>query len=274
MRLSSIFTRTPKENKRIKLVAATVFTVSVICNALANILPINGENTGAISDSYPNLFAPAGFTFSIWGVIYVMLAGYCVYQFASVRRKQSKVTESVIQRITPYFIAASALNGSWIFAWHYRMIGLSLGIIVGLLICLIAINNILRKESYRRADQFWVKVPFSIYFGWVTIAVIANVTTWLVSMGWGGWGISDPVWTMVVLVTGAIIALVTAFRNTDPVYLAVPIWAYFGIFYKHISPAGFDEAYMQVITVLILLLGVFVGAMLMLRNTIVGYFRR
>ena len=246
------------ENISLKVAAVVAFVVMVTSNALANIIPINGNNTGEVSDAYANLFAPIGFTFSIWGVIYALLAVFCIYQFKKFRTKKSKVSEKVLNNILPYFIASSILNSIWIFAWHYRQIGLSTLIIIAILGCLVKIVAVLSRENYTKRDYLFVRLPFSVYFGWLTVAVIANITTWLVAIDWNTWGFSQSFWTIVVLVIGALIGTITAEKNRDAVYLAVFVWAYFGILAKHLSSAGFNGQYEQIITVLVVILGLFV----------------
>lgn len=251
------FKRKQREETVLKTIAVVTFVVMVLVNALANILPINGRNTGEISDSYANLFAPIGFTFSIWGVIYVLLAGFCVYQYAKIRGTDSQVGEDALSRILPYFIASSILNTLWIFAWHYDYIGLSTLLITGMLINLGYIVHLLRAQTMTRKDYLLIRVPFSVYFGWITVAVIANITTWLVSIGWDGFGFSGSFWTIAVVAIGALIALIVTERNRDLGYLLVIMWAYFGILAKHLSDSGFDGKYESIITTLVLLLTVF-----------------
>lgn len=138
----------------------------------------------------------------------------------------------------PWFIASSVL------------------LIVGILLCLIKVDLILRDsdEGLAKRDYLFVRLPFSVYFGWITIAAMANVTTWLVSIGWDGWGFSDVFWTQALLAVGAGIALLVFEKFQDVAYLLVIIWAYFGILAKHLSGGGFNEQYPQIITLLVVLI--------------------
>ncbi len=265
--------RKTKENIELKIAAVIAFTVTIIINALANILPINGVTSGEVSDSYPNLFAPIGFTFSIWSVIYLLLIGFCIYQFSRFRNKKSKATEKTLSDILPYFILTSLLNAIWIFSWHFKHIGLSVILIILILICLSRIMNELRALEYKRIDQLLIKTPFSIYYGWVTVATIANITTWLVSTGWNALQISDVFWVSTVLVIGLLIGLIKSERNRDPVFLAVFAWAYFGILSKHIAGSGFNEQYPTVITLLIASIGIIFYKLYTQRSIIRNYFR-
>ncbi|MEI7511498.1 MAG: tryptophan-rich sensory protein [Candidatus Peregrinibacteria bacterium] len=231
------------KNLVLKILAATAYIIMVAVNFLANSLPINNRSTGQISDDYPNLFTPTGFTFSIWGLIYLLLAGYVLYQF----RKNSKKTEELINTINPLFIATSLANISWIFAWHYDFISLSVVIMTVLLFLLIKIADILRIEQCISWEKLFICAPFSIYFGWITVATIANITVFLVSIGWGGFGIPDFVWTSIILMVGALIGILRMRKDENIVYGLVLIWAYFGILFKHLSSDGFGGQYPSII---------------------------
>jgi hypothetical protein len=242
------------KNTFIKVVAGLAYVAMVVVNFLANGLPINNRSTGEISDAYPNLFAPAGPAFSIWGLIYLLLAGYVFYQFV----KKDENTESLIQKINPFFIATSVANISWIFAWHYDYLGLSVLIMGLLLVLLIKIANILRTEQFSGVEKVTIWSAFSVYFGWITVATIANITVFLVSIGWDGFGISDIVWTIIVLIVGSIIGILRMYKDKNIIYGLVVIWAYLWILFKHFSATGFDGQYQSIIVTTILCLIVFI----------------
>jgi hypothetical protein len=224
----------------------------VVMNLLANILPINGVTTGQVSDSFENLFAPAGVTFSIWGLIYLLLGGYTLYHLGLFRDHQSKSTTSLFNRIGVLFSISSLANASWVLVWHNYMILLSLLLIVVVLVCLIKINELTARESFTGRDYFFIRLPFSIYFGWITIATIANVTILLVSIGWGGFGLAESTWAVIILLVGLIIATATMIKNRDIAYGLVIVWAYAGILLRHISPEGFGGQYPAVITTVVI----------------------
>jgi hypothetical protein len=242
------------KNQLIKILAGVAYAAMVVVNFLANGLPINDRSTGEISDAYPNLFAPAGLTFSIWGLIYLLLAGYVVYQFT----KSGRQREGLFEKINPYFIATSLANIAWIFAWHYDYIGLSVLIMAALLVFLIKIADILRAEQFDNTqDKLFIRAPFSVYFGWITVAAIANITIFLVSIGWGGFGIADHVWTATILLVGALIGILRMNKDKNIPYGLVLIWAYLGILLKHLSDSGFSGQYPIVIGAVIVCLGLF-----------------
>lgn len=234
-----------------KIFAGLAYVAMVVVNFLANSLPINNRSTGEISNAYPNLFAPAGLTFSVWGLIYLLLAGYVIYQFVGSSQKK----EALLKKINPFFIATSIANILWIFAWHYDYIGLSVLIMAGLLFCLIKIADIIHLQKLSSLEKALISTPFGVYFGWITVAAIANITVFLVSVSWNGFGISDFIWTSIILLIGTLIGILRIHKDRNMAYGLVLIWAYIGILIKHLSPSGFKEEYSSIIlTVIICLL--------------------
>lgn len=230
-----------------KVFVLGTYVAMIAVNVLANALPINGMNTGEVSDSYPNLFAPAGRTFAIWGVIYLLLGLYSLYQAGLFQSKDKPVNGALLNKIGIIFAVSSLLNTVWIFAWHYQMIPLSFVLLTLVLVCLILISQTIGREELSVKERFFIRLPFSIYFGWVTVATIANITTLLVSLNWNRFGISEVIWTVTVLCVGFIIGASTMIRNRDIGYGLVLIWAYFGIWTKHSSSGEFAGQYGLVI---------------------------
>ncbi|ARF18881.1 TspO/MBR family protein [Sporosarcina ureae] len=235
-----------QENTSILLRIAIVITYAIMitANALANILPLNGQTTGEISDKYGNLFAPAGFTFSIWSLIYFLLLLHVIYQLGLFQKKKNP---KLLSQVGIWLCISSVLNASWIVLWHYEYLLLSVIVMLFMLLTLIRINILIFNASLTRREAFFIKLPFSIYFGWITIATIANITAFLVSIDWDGLGLSDVKWTMIILFFGAAIGILTTIRRLDIAYALVLIWAYYGIYSKHISEMGFNGEYPSVI---------------------------
>jgi len=249
--------KSTKINPKLRIVAAVSFVVMLVVNGIAGATTwLNGINTGQVSDSFPNLFAPAGYTFGIWSVIYLLLAAYVVYQLNTKRRMGALLKQSTISAITPLFIASSLINTVWIFAWQYQVMWLSAVLIIGLLVTLILINNRLREQDFSPVERLIVKTPFSIYFGWITVATIANIVTMLVSYSWDGFGMTDLFWMTAISIIGALIGLVVMHRNRDCAYGAVFVWAYMGILVKHISESGWNQEYPVVVGMLVALISV------------------
>jgi len=215
------------------------FLLVLIVNGLANSLPLGGNTTGELSDLYPNLFTPAGLTFSIWGVIYLALIGFIVYQARDLFAK-NKIEMPYLKVINGYFLLSCLANAGWIFAWHYKQVLLSLVAMLILLYSLISIYMLL-DISRKQVDSsifYFVHLPFSLYLGWITVATIANITAVLVHYQWNGWGLSEVFWTLLVILAGTAIAFINIIQRGDIAYSAVIIWAYLGIIIKRYSVSG------------------------------------
>jgi len=218
-------------------------------NALANILPINNLTTGQVSDSFPNLFAPTGLTFSIWGLIYLLLGAYTAFQIFS--KKPNSKLSAIINSL---FILSSFVNSAWIFAWHYKILWLTVLLMLTLLASLIKIADILNQEKLNSKEKLIYKIPFGVYFGWITVATIANITGFLVSIGWDGFGLPDTTWMIIILFVGFGVAAWRMHLDSNLAYGLVPVWAYYGIWLKHTMPSGFNNSYPTVVTAVIICL--------------------
>lgn len=194
-------------------------------NALANILPINGQTTGEISDSFNSLVTPAGYVFSIWGVIYALLAAFAVYQALPAQKNNLR-----LRTLGYAFVWSCVFNFSWIIVWHYNLYLLSLvcmlGILASLIICYQRLGT--GQTEVSRAEYFAVRLAFSVYLGWITAATILNITVVLLSFGITG-GAAGPVWGALVVLAALGIATTVLFRREDLAYALVLVWAFVGI---------------------------------------------
>ncbi len=206
------------------------FIITVAVNALANTLPLNGLNTGQISDRFDVYFVPAGYVFSIWGVIYLGLAAFVIYQALPAQRDNPR-----LNRVGYWFVLSSIANVTWLFLWHYEQFVLSLFAMIAILLSLIVIYTRLEigRTVVSLAERWFVRVPFSIYLGWITVATIANLTSVLDFVNWSGWGITAEVWTVIMLIAAGIIAAAVSLTRRDAAYLLVLVWALAGIAVKH-----------------------------------------
>jgi len=226
------------------------FLGTVVVNALANILPINNLTTGALSDLYPNLFVPAGLTFAIWGLIYVLLGIFAIYPLTPGARRDPQKTEFV-QRIGPWFFVSCLANIGWIFAWHYQILPLSLVFMLILLGCLLAIYLRLKvgKSEATKAERYLAHLPFSVYLGWITIATIANVTALMVDINWNALGLGQQFWAVAVIIVGIAIALSVLFTRKDIFYCLVVDWALLGILLKRLSDTTIADQSVLIVTI-------------------------
>lgn len=207
------------------------FLGMVVMNYLANALPLNGKNTGELSDAYPNLFVPVGLTFSIWGVIYLLLLLWVGAQWFRKENTQQ------VEEVGWLFVLSSALNSVWIVAWHWMALVPSVLIMVSLFVTLIAINLRIRKGHTDTGEFSVAKAAIGIYQGWLSIALIANITTLLVHIGWRGAPLTETIWTITVMVIGALIALYFMLGRRQIWHGAAVAWALLGIYLKRAALA-------------------------------------
>jgi hypothetical protein len=209
--------------RRLITIFFTLATLTV--NALANILPFNGQTTGEISDRFPIRFVPAGYVFSIWGLIYLGLLAFAIYQVHPAQRKTT-----VLDDIAPLYWLASLTNSIWIVLWHYEFFTLTIFVMAVLLLSLIAIY---RKVKYAgqpgRGFRWCVQLPFSIYLGWISVASIANASQLLYFLNWDAWGFSAELWAVFMLVVATVLGLTMLRRERDWAYALVLAWAFAGI---------------------------------------------
>ncbi len=199
-----------------------LFLAVVVVNGMANAIPINGLTTGEVSAKYPSLFTPDGFTFAIWGLIYLSLAAFVVYQALPAQRNSA-----AIAGIGIWFRLNCLANALWIFAWHYGFLVITLLLMLGILVTLIQIFRSIDSQT-----SLLIKIPFSLYTGWIAVATIANISVLQTAWSLNDSGLSAVQWTWLKLaIVGAIGAIVIG-RTRNTVFLAVIAWAAFGIFSK------------------------------------------
>jgi translocator protein len=221
--------------KRITLTQVLVFVATLVTlavNALANILPFNGQTTGAISDRFQVYFTPAGYVFAIWGVIYLGLLFFSVYQLLP-----SQAADPVLGRVRILYLISALANCLWIFLWHYNQLNATGVVMLVLLLSLVAIYLILgighvggRAES--RWERWLVHLPFSIYLGWISVATIADWTAILWNAGWNGGSIGPQIWTVLMMLAATTLTVLMLTTRRDLAYALVSVWALAGIAYR------------------------------------------
>ena len=225
-------------------------SVVLVINFLANYLPIGGRTTGEVSSSYPSLFTPAGFTFSIWGLIYLFLIAYAIYQLLP--RNKYRTT---FDRINRHFVINCAANTFWILCWHFEFITLSLVLMTVILTSLIGIYRyILPGKLQGVRDHLFVKIPFSLYLGWITVATLANISIEQTVIGMDNWIMTKTVWVFVELALAGAVGTVMVIRYKDPIFGGVVVWAAYGITDKQAdTPEVAGAAAVVMILVLVIL---------------------
>ena len=225
-----------KGNRTLLVALNTIgLLVTLVMNTLASVLPLNGLDTGTISDSIPNLFVPAGLTFSVWGIIYTLLIIFIVYQIVLVRKKAD--AHDPIIKIGYWFFISCIANSLWIVAWHWQLQLFSIVMMLVLLGSLIIMHTALRSgnEVPTTNRKIAVYIPISVYLGWITVATIANFTSVLVVLGWNRFGLSEVFWTVLVIIVAIIVNVMAVIIRKDIWFALVGFWAILGIYLKRSS---------------------------------------
>ncbi|TWT24094.1 tryptophan-rich sensory protein [Planomicrobium sp. CPCC 101110] len=233
------------------LVMTIAFLSIVIFNALANILPINGQTTGGISNRLPVLITPAGYVFSIWSIIYILFAIWIVGWW--IRVKNGEIPSA---KITLYFTLSAVFNIVWLFLWHYEHFGWSIAAIIAYLLAVAGLY-LQYKNTERKATE---RMPVSVNLGWLIVAAITNINYVLIYYNWSGFGLSDQLWTVIMLTVATAIALHIRFHHFDVPLALVFIWAFIGIAVKN----GTDE--LLVTTASLFLSGVIATGILLIKK--------
>lgn len=238
-----------KEKRSLKWLNLIAFIIMIAVNVAANIIPLNGYTTGAVSSKYPNLFAPANFTFTIWGLIYVLMLVFLLSQIGS---PNSHIGIPISTLIGPWFITSCVANVLWIFSWHYDYIGISLAMIFLLLLSLIVINSRIDTAYFDSMRANIARFGFRIYLGWICAAALANTSVLLAKQGWEQYGLLEIFWTIIAILTGTVIGIWFIALSKRNASAAAIIWAYGGILMKHLSKNGYHAQYGAIIVVLII----------------------
>lgn len=206
--------------------------LALTVNVIASTLPLNGQDTGEISDRFQVYFVPAGYVFAIWGVIYIGWIAFTIFQFQSSQKDSPR-----LRRLGYLFAFSNLANAAWLFCWHFNLFGLSVLVMLALLGLLIAsyLRLDVNRASVSRVEFWSVDVLFSIYLGWITVATVANIADWLYLVEWNGFGISAQTWAIIMLIVASLLGLAMALTRRDAAYLVVLVWAFVGIAVKQVS---------------------------------------
>jgi hypothetical protein len=216
--------------RQIVVILSVAITLAI--NALANIIPLNNLTTAEISDSFQVLFVPAGYVFAIWGVIYLGLVVFAVYQALPQHK-----TDPVMRKVGYPFALSGVANSVWIFLWHYQYFLLTLVAMLSLLVLLIYIYLRLEigQKPVKLIERWMVQIPISIYLGWISVATIANISDVLDYLGWDGGGIQAATWTVIMLAVALVLGVVISLTRRDVFFVLVLAWAFVGIAVKQAS---------------------------------------
>lgn len=208
-----------------KILVLLSTALMLVVNILSNIVPFNNQTTAQISDSFKVFFVPAGYVFSIWGIIYIALIAFNIYLFLPAQKDNKKLS-TILKAV----VITNLANSAWIFLWHYNQLALSVVVMLVLLATLIYIYlKFSVRKDLTKHEVYYVKLPFSIYLGWISVATIANITVLLYSLSWNGFGIEGSVWASILVLVAATLAIIMLLRHRDVAFSAVIVWALVGI---------------------------------------------
>lgn len=225
--------------KRIRILAilnAMFFLVHLVSSQLTQLELLNSQTFGEVSNKYPSLFTPAGVTFAIWGVIYLALAVFCIYHIVKAFKADAGYEANAdVQRIGFLFILNNLATGAWTIAWVYEWLLISVFLMLVQLITLLLIQ--FRVGIYNptcsSASRWFTQFPLSIYFGWICIATVANISAALVGFGWDGFGISPESWAIIIIAVASLTTIFVVLNRRNPYVGLVTVWALYGIVLKH-----------------------------------------
>jgi hypothetical protein len=216
-------------------VAAVISTI--IMNALVNLLPLNGVNTGQVSDSYPNLFTPPGYVFSIWGIIYSLAIIFMVYQ-----ARPSQRNEYYLSEIGVFYFLSAVLNISWLFIFHYSYGVPSVYLFSVIVLLLLLVDLILiylrlgiGAKEVTTTERIAVHLPFSVYLGWISLASIASVASALNVLSPNIPVTMQAYGAAFMLVVALILSILMIYQRKDYAFGLVVIWASIGIAIKQME---------------------------------------
>lgn len=223
------------------IVNGVALVSTIVMNYLSNTGVFNGQTMKTVSDAYFNYFTPAGYAFSIWGLIYLALFAFVFYSGRTLFN--SKTQEPILEKIGLWFAISCVANSVWVVAWLYLYPALAAFIMLIILFSLLRIIFIIQpemvKSSFKR--KLLILFPFSLYVGWISVALIANVAAWLTKINWNGWGISAEYWTIILIVIAGLVNVLVHFKLNLKAFVAVGIWALIAIAVSNLKNNGPDS---------------------------------
>lgn len=209
----------------LQVLNAVTFISVVVVNYLSNTGKMNNTTIGEVSGDLTTLFTPAGYAFSIWGLIYLLLLGFVIYQGRSIFTAVKD--DDLVLKTGWWFVLSNLANAAWVICWLYGYTAWSVFCIFLLLISLlkIVVNNNMRKPNTNLSVHLSFYLPFAIYSGWVTVASIANVSAWLQKLGWDGLGVSETIWTVIMIAIAGILNLYITWVRNMREFALVGTWA-------------------------------------------------
>jgi hypothetical protein len=240
-------------HKIYSIINALVLIIVIWWNYYTNTGNIEGKTVGELSAVLDNYFTPAGYAFAIWGIIYLALVAQAIYLVWVAFRKETD--SDFISQMGPYLIMTNCLNAAWLWFWLTENTGLSVVVMLAMLFALVILILNLRMNlpSQRKSGNWLVRVPISIYAGWITVATVANISAYLAKIGWSGWGISEITWTIVMIAVAALVNIFIAFSRNLIAFPLVGVWALVAISVRHAGTVNLLQGAALIAAALILL---------------------
>lgn len=219
-----------------KILAITNFLsviLVLLINGLSQSQRWNNTTVGEISNKFGNLFTPAPYAFSIWGLIFLMLIIYGIYQLYSAF---SNTPDShYIEKTSWWFTLANIGNASWVVAFTYDQILLSVGIMIIILVSLlqVVVRTNMNKEKVSFKVHALVRTPISLYAGWITVATIANFSAYFASIDLMGSELTQIIWTIALITIAVLLNTLMVWTRNMHTYGAVAVWALLAIYIRH-----------------------------------------
>ncbi len=225
---------TTKSSFGIAIATLIAILATLTINVLSNFFPPQGANIGEIANTtlLEVQITPANYAFAIWGLIYIGLIAYGVYQLRSTQRR-----DPTLQRVSSLLIVACVAQIAWVYLFTTKLFWLS---VVAMLVILLALIGAYLQLGVGKVkvlrDRLWLAhIPISVYLGWISVATVVNIASALYISNWDGWGINATNWTAIMLVVATAIASIVAIQRKDVAFTCVFIWAYVAIALRHID---------------------------------------
>jgi hypothetical protein len=226
------------QTRRLAVLNAVSFALQLCVAFLTRFKVVNKKDIGEISDQYKSLFTPSSDTFLIWIVIYLSLMAFVIYHVANAWRKESDHPSNIdLVKIGSVFAIINIASAAWLIVWVNNFLPVSVVLIIVQLAGLIIIHQRLKIYDHSRAvaDKIFTQFPLGLYLGWITIATIANISTWLTSIHWNGWNVSAINWTITMIALSVLLTVGVINRKKNVAYGVVVLWAFYGILKKRMA---------------------------------------
>ena len=222
-------------SKRLAITNLFSVILAIMASYISQRVGINGNTISSLSAEYANLFTPAGYAFAIWGVIFIGLLVFAIFQ---VYRSFTGQPERVKKFETgPWFYFANFANALWVLAWlsEYTLISVLLMLIIlGCLIALILKNNMERWDApFKTIAFYWW--PICLYSGWIAVATIANIAAYLSKIGWDGGFLTDVQWTIIMIAVATVLNIAMIYTRNMREFAIVGVWALVAIYVRHLD---------------------------------------